>query len=275
MWIGERTDSKGGTARLTPSLESCRMRPESPCYSQSTPNLEWLESPVQAGLFLFSVASTKAKTGLRTFDPITTIILGRCYRERKYISLGTAQSSLGRFSLRMAQRLRFPHLSKPTPGIHLANDSGLRKQTLDLAVLHSIPLVAHRKEEDSHARISKLPGSIDGKAETQTDRLSIRWERPATPRTEPRYEISLGKDPRPEKNDAVLKAGKVLRSSRMGRCISIKARSRIAGATTFYEPTLEIRQASSITLTLVSVYSLLCAQLEMLHRTPTEHGNTP
>jgi hypothetical protein len=107
-----------------------------------TSNLKWLESPVQAGLFLSSVASTKAKTGLRTFDPTTTIISGRCYRERKYISLGTAQSSLGRFCLRMAQRLRFPHLSEPNPGIHLSNDSGLLKQTRALAVSHSIPAVA-------------------------------------------------------------------------------------------------------------------------------------
>jgi hypothetical protein len=71
-----------------------------------------------------------------------------------------------------------------------------------------------RSPKDSRARRSKFPGSPDSKAKTQTDRVSIRRERTTRTRTEPRYEISLGKDPRPERNNVVLRARKVLRSLR-------------------------------------------------------------
>jgi len=85
-------------------------------------------------------------------------------------------------------------------------------------------------QEDRFELRSKLPGSINSKAKTQTDQFSIRRERAARPRTEPRYEISLGKDPIDGKKQCSSWRESMLRSSRMGRCIYIFVRSGIPRA---------------------------------------------
>jgi hypothetical protein len=72
-----------------------------------------------------------------------------------------------------------------------------------------LPSTARRKQGDSHARRSNLPGPMNSKAKTQGDRLSVRQQRTAWTGTKPRYKITLGKDgERRKESDAVLRAGR-------------------------------------------------------------------
>ena len=154
------------------------------------------------------MASTKAKTGLRTFEPTTTIILGRCYRERKYISPGTAQSSLGRFSLRMAQRLRSPTFLSQRREFtwRMILGSSNRGAILRFLTRFRQSLIENKKT----AALEDKTFPLRSTAKRKLKQIDLQFDgRPARTRTEPRYGISLGKDPRPERNIAVLRAVKV------------------------------------------------------------------
>jgi hypothetical protein len=70
--------------------------------------------------------------------------------------------------------------------------------------------IAGREQEEYNARRGELSGPVNRKAKTKTNRFSIRWERFARTRAEPRYEISLGSDGEERQEcDAVLRRWKV------------------------------------------------------------------
>jgi hypothetical protein len=67
--------------------------------------------------------------------------------------------------------------------------------------------VASSRQVESATALVDL---VVGYPPCQDARLDFQFDgRPARTRTKPRYEISLGKDSRPERNNAVLRAGKV------------------------------------------------------------------